>query len=433
MKKLSHKRVVDASLFQSFIYSIQWNAIATITYHLLYALHHVLLYRFLPLDQYGLIGALLASTYLAVSVTNCGLNESLGSFFRDATQSRSHFIKLVILPIIATFLLSCILCALVFFIHIPIPSSVRWQLMLLFIAESVKKPLIYTLQLFFANRSIAAVEITTISTYMSIVWGTFLYNSAQLTVPFLIGALALIIALSLFILSFMLLVHFFSLAQVTDQPFVSNTKIVTTRAFNWFVQVVRSFYSINGIITLISSRFGLYQTGNITFTCTILYSLLTMSRKVFGMTSFALFAQENNEHVFSQALRFFTKIALRAFALLTALLIITQFFTATPIHALLIALLVYFESWFFIYESFYITHNRSYAIGLALLANASAVVIIAFGHTFFLATPLTLTQLLMLFFVARILTLSALVKGAPELRPTFLSFFTRKKNLAHQN
>src|SRR3990167_570042 len=168
--------------YKPFLSALFWNAFNVFLYKIILQTHQVCLFYIITKELFGISGTLFSTMYLLISLTNFGFDYSLFAFHRYYITSQNHFKKIMhqsivrILIILAT--AACLLWISQNFTHVPqvafitqyLTPALTFLLIFIFITESLKKSCELFAQLSFLNKTITLVEITTLFTYISMVW-----------------------------------------------------------------------------------------------------------------------------------------------------------------------------------------------------------------------------------------------------------------------
>jgi hypothetical protein len=402
--------------------SIYWNSFESISYQLILCTHQVALFYTLSSEQYGMVGVLFSYLYALGTLSNVGLDTALGSWWAQALQSKANFRRLVIAQLIPQIIIAITLLASFFllypllarfFLLYPLHNSLNYDLLLavglLAILESIKKSLKVCMYLLFANYVVAPTEVLLILLYTAITWSFYgMYGMLSLSTIFIPMLFTTSVSIIVYIKHILTCYNRLGHDSV---PALSRRQISIIRLGNYITQLTHLIFSGNFLIPLFATRFGLPVAGALKFIDTIAYSLGTIMRKVVGTTGQALFTHSKSMGNTIQT-ELFASITNQAYQMLYALLIFfiinstkvnhTTILTIGIGAALLYGLLIITENIFYVYEQFFIAHDKAY---YSAFFNGSS-----FAITYLLLyfTSLSLTTLLILLVLIRMLIMALL-------------------------
>ncbi len=385
--------------------SIYWNSFESISFQLVLCIHQATLFYTLPAEQYGIVGVLFSGIYAIGTISNVGFDTALGSWWSTALASKKGLLYLIILQLIPQVLIAITLASGVAIFY-PFSNNVEKYLLIvcgiLTLLESIKKSLKVCMYLAFANHIVAPTEVVLVLLYTSTVWSLYImYGALDLVTIF--APMVLTTALSILVYIY----HLAGLYRTAPQEnsYVPPLRhIALIRLGNYTTQLTHLIFSGNILIPLFAHKFGLTVAGSLKFIDNIAYSLGTIMRKVVGTTGQALFAHTKSmEHRIQAEL--FASITNKAYQIIYALAIFflvngTKVNHATIITlgigtALLYGLLIITENIFYVYEQFFITHDKPYYS--ALFNSSSFCITYALLHI----SQLSLTNLLIVLLLIR--------------------------------
>jgi len=312
---------------------MHWNAAASLWYQTLLTLHQLILFYYIPIATYGLIGTLFSFLYLAVFLLNFGLDKSLPSLLITYSESKTAWRKFLIRQVVAQTGLLIIIAGILLLFHQVIGSQLTnslhccaftWTHWLLwtsaFIIESTRKTLKTIAQLAFLNKQTAILEFFSVVFYIGMVWLGIYYYQDIVSIPF--GALCLEALFNVLVLTLLIIGIYRRLPNKADKPSHIPTwrHIIKNRATIYANHVCRLLLSSNFMVSIFAFSFGLVWVSTIKVANSIAAFLLSFFERTFGITSASLLSRvkyathAQKQENFSLALRSFYTI----FFLLTA-------------------------------------------------------------------------------------------------------------------
>jgi hypothetical protein len=355
-----------------------WNFIDSGGSQGLLIMYHIFFRSFAGPTLHGALGCTLSLFYLALVVSNFGLDSTLAPFLERITlskQSFTAFIRKVLVPQLALVsilggILSFavpILTSYLPLLHTFTDSPLTLNLVYLgFVSESIRKTAKYFLQLMFYTRLTACTDLIGMAANLLLmISAAFL---GHLSIPLcwaLITGISLI-QLAIFVLGF---VHIYSTLPhgTADLPPMHKTRLSV-----WALQCLHQLFSGNFLVPVCAQRFGIEQASLLKVLTSISYWITLIAQKVFGISSNALLAHlkshstEIQREAFSY-LSFYFNQALYALLIFLSIngkkLALMQgasgtFVTWSLLYFLLI--LTFFESFFILYEKWYIFEEKTH-------------------------------------------------------------------------
>src|SRR5579871_4111857 len=167
-------------VYAKFIRGLRWNALESVWYQAALAGHQIMLFSLTSTSMFGFIGTVFSTLYLIVTITNFGLDSSLGTFFSYISDSKQAFRRIILPQLLPELFILLALAALFIFVRsllnpylpgtIQLDNLLIGALSILLLSEGLKKTLRTLLQLAFYNTITATVEIITITIYVGTVW-----------------------------------------------------------------------------------------------------------------------------------------------------------------------------------------------------------------------------------------------------------------------
>jgi|SRR5579872_613095 len=351
--------------------SIYWNSFESISYQLILCLHQAAIFYILSSQEYGMVGVLFSTVYAIGSMANLGLDTALGSWWAVALKGKKSFCTLVISQLIPQIIVAVILAITIVYFY-PVDSRIEYSLLFflgaLAVQESIKKSLKICMYLLFANHIVAPTEVLLITIYTAIVWLLY-YWYGTLSLHTIFIPMIVTTTMSILVYAYHLHSIYKDLSNEDTPASISLREIALIRASNYATQLTHLIFSGNILIPLFAHRFGLTIAGSLKFIDTIAYSIGTIMRKVVGTTGQALFAHTKSMEKKVQA-ALFASITNQAYQIIYVLLIFflingTKVNHSTILNigmgaAILYGLLILTENIFYVYEQFFVTHDRAY-------------------------------------------------------------------------
>lgn len=368
-------------LYKSLNHGIAWNTLESVSYQSALIAHQVALFKIVGHAAYGLIGTAFSVLYFIVMCTNAGFNEALSGIFTHATRNKLTFKKLVIPHLIGQLALlisaSCALLALSLYTNTfsVLTPTVTMLIAGLIICEGLKKHLRILLQLAFANKKTASIELATIITYIASVWGWYLWHGS-LSVISVLAPMFATSALSASALVFFALRWYKNLpdSAIESSYSTDHTAIFTNRFFNFINGLQRQLFSGNFLVPFVALQFGPSHAGILKLVSHAAHGVSSIMHTVFGISSAALFARLKHASTIEKR-HAFTLISSRVHHVLLGLAVFCtinhQFlqsisgttYTATHWYAALLVLFMHgAEQFFIVYEALYIAHEQSHIL-----------------------------------------------------------------------
>ena len=334
---------------------------------------------------HGTMSCLLSSLYLLTTLTNFGLDKTLAPFLETFNASKKNFKHFVLTLIIPQSLL-IISCALFFYngLHLLKESvpllkelapyltpSVLIYIALTFIFESLRKTFRTFLQLSFYFELTTIIELFGIAGNLLGVYLLYHFNNLSLLSSW--QTLTYISAAQLIALSLGMLQVYSKLPDGLVSPLSSMLiRFTKTRIFSWALQCLNQLYSGNFLVPICALQFGIESASLMHIITSISYWITLIANKVFGITSNSLLAHVKAQSAETQADAFHYLSAVFNQGLLSVLLflllngkkIATHLYQAPPTVTwslgYFMLLLTFFESFFVLYEKWYILEEDAH-------------------------------------------------------------------------
>lgn len=363
-----------------------WNLFDSVGTQGLLILYHILFRNFFGTELHGRVGCTLSIFYLGIIVLNVGLDYSIAPFLEYFIKSKERFVSFIMWLIVPQlFFLS--VCSLIFYLFFPQLKSIISILKtfgsptntllltmgLTFISESLKRTAKYFLQLTFYTPLTACVEVFGMIAYILFIFLSAL-RGTPITLEFTWQALGVCSLLQLTILTVGIFVFYRTLNNKdhNESPWHDLQKrIVKTRVFAWSNQCINQLFSGNFLVPICALHFGLEQASLMKVLTSISYWITYIANKVLGVTGNALLAHVKTRSLETQqkAFEYISFLLTQAlYSLLIFLLIngrkialLQIAHTANIQWSLLYFMLIisFFESFFIIYEKWYILEEKA--------------------------------------------------------------------------
>lgn len=354
--------------------ALSWNGLEAIIYQLGLLAHQSCLFNVMNKSVYGQMGIIFSMVYLIANLANLGFDTGMGSWWLEATKSKQSFKLLVwyqftpqiMLIFITVFIASQLELVQFFLKDLYLGTAVAT----LCLSESLKKTLLRTMYLSFANRFVALVELLNILTYIALVWWLWYYNGG-LTLLYLFVPMTILSCCVTSIYFYKLWIFFKSLPSIFA-ALPSLRSVASTRAAHWANQLIHLLFSGNALVPLLGLQYGIETAGTFKLVSSIAQSINSILYKTFGLAGHALFChiktsdQKKVQSLFYQLSYSVNQVfyILALFLFVGATRFLKPDMLETPesiasftILALFAAILIS-ESFFSLYESFLMAQNK---------------------------------------------------------------------------
>ena len=404
-----------------FLNAILWNTINVFLYKILLQTHQVCLFYIISKELFGISGTIFSSVYFFISMTNFGFDYSLFSFYQQYSSSQQQFRKLINQYLVRFFVtliivLGCFVFrdflaqfgAINFFVK-NIPPALLPCIASIFVTESLKKSLETLAQLSFLNKSITILEISTIVSYLSVVWCLyFIRGTIDLYGIFIPMMLTSFVELMLLIKRLHSFYKSLPIKNELADKSPHHSSIISNQLVNYINQITKSLFSPNFLILFLAYRLGMVKAGYIKLFTDIIILLYMLLNRCVGTPSGALLSRLPQGTILDQQAikQAFLKITNAYIQLLYALAITIAaaiapcflksscFHPTVTINILLFILAGFIEYIFITYEKMFITQKASKS--LALINAISATCLIASINYFSNTSNLQSSQLTLL-------------------------------------
>ncbi len=407
-----------------FLHAILWNTINVFLYKILLQTHQTCLFYVISKQLFGISGTIFSSIYFLISITNFGFDYSLFSFYQQYSTDQQEFQKLI-KQYVMRFFITCIIVACCFaaqgfLSHVPtisfftdnVPYALMPCLASIFITESLKKSLETLAQLSFLNKSITILEISTIATYLAIVWSSyFVYGTINLYSIFIPMMLTSFIELLLLIKRLYLFYKTLPTTHCSSINFVGPcpttcrsaatshfakasriSAIIANQAVNYLNQVAKALFSPNFLILLLAYRLGMVKAGYIKLFTDIIILLYMLLNRAVGTPSGALLSRLPqgtmlNQQTIKETFLKITNVYIQllyalaitiAAALVPCILKSSCFHPTITISILLFILAGFIEYIVITYEKLFITQNASKTLAMINLGSMLCLALILY-------------------------------------------------------
>jgi len=380
------QKKLNLSYIRQFQIGILWTLFDAVGSQGLLTLFHFLYRSYAGTIEHGALGCIHSLLYLAVVCANVGLDPSIAPFLEEFSLSRKRFRDLLVVVMIPQALLLMLLSIIFFAYFQKIPyflsflsPSLSWYsehlvllLLFIFIAESIRKTMRTFLQLSFYFRYAAFIELLGISINVA---GILVMQFTQTLTFFRTWQLmALSSCVQIAALGICIGQHYRSLSATSEDVLSLKELLLRfskSRFFTWLLQCLNQLYSGNFLVPLCAIQFGI-ESASIMKIITSISSWITLiTRKSLGVTSNAVLAHFKNQDSPSQV-KMFQYLAdifaqsiygLAIFLLINGqkILLLSGQAGKTITWSLLSAVLLVtlFESFFVLYEKWYIFEEDS--------------------------------------------------------------------------
>ncbi len=383
-------------------HGIVWTLIDSLGSQGIVILYHLFFRTVAGASLHGVMGCLLSSVYLLIALTNLGLDKTLAPFLETFSSSQKNFkqflLTLFVPQVILIIFLGTLVGCLVGFMgyssydltkELPLikglvpylTTTVVTYLVLTFIFESFRKTLRTFLQLSFYFELTTIVELFGISANLLAI--VFLYNQGNLTLLTSWQALAYTSLAQLLLLAGGM-VHLYTKLS-TEEKAVSLRELLTrftkTRLFSWALQCLNQLYSGNFLVPICALQFGIESASLMKVITSISYWITLIAKRVFGITSNALLAhvKSRSKETQTQAFHYLSDVFNQGLLSVLIFLLINGRKLGSILYeapaqitwSLLyfMLLLTFFESFFVLYEKWYILEEDAHTyLGFNLLS-----------------------------------------------------------------
>jgi len=402
-------------------YSIAWNALESICYQLILFSHQYATYQVLTGAQYGIIGTCFSLIYLAITISNVGLDYSIGPFFSFAASSRENAWRIIGKPLIVhlcsigTIGIIASQCAP--YIWPTTASMPLIILALIFLSESLKKTVRTLLHCAFKNSLTTLIELMTITSYICSVW-SFYFLGYGLNIYTIFYPMMITSWVSLLVLSIVTYQWYCNLpAQGIIPP--PHRRIIKHRIYSYGSQLSTLFFSTNFLVPLFAWKFGIEYAAVLKLISYFSYFIHTLMYKIFGVSLQACFSALKLEEVGIKR-QFFASITNRLYQILYGIFIFFAInhqqilsLKSMPSHHSL-ALVGYLflmgtliENFLVSYEQLYQTEEKTAYLSILNGVNVAALAILVFSQV--VIDPIAF---LCTFIALRICTIIGIAAGA---------------------
>jgi len=362
--------VNSVTVYQKLVQSIGWNACESIVYHVLYALHQIVLFNTVPYEEYGRISVAFSMLYLAVWILDLGFDTALCPFWFFWSQSKKRVVSFLtynsIPTIIAWILLSIAIMLVGTFHGYHVAPSLRLITSIAIAAEIVRRLSKTILQLLFKNRDIAVAELIFIGSYISCVWSIWAMG-IPLTVYTTVAPLLASSLISALICLTQVLRWYRALAdQSNTDDELHYSRIARFRLYSYGNSMGTLFFSSNFLVPLFGLKFGASHAGLLKLSGSVVHSITIVLQKTFGNACKAILANTRSNNDITQKEAFCT-ITRYLYQLLYGLLIfciinhrfLIHISGAADLHSGILLILFFVIS---LLDNFAITYEKLYEI-----------------------------------------------------------------------
>ncbi len=295
------------AVYAKFIRGLRWNALESIWYQVALAGHQLMLFSLTPTSTFGFIGTVFSTLYLILTVTNFGLDSSLGTFFSSISSSKQAFRRIVLPQLLPELFILCVLALLFIALrsflipHVPatmhLDNLLVGALSMLLLSEGLKKTFKTLLQLAFYNTVTATIEIITITIYVGTVW-TIYSSGYPITLELIFFPMLITSCINTAVLAGAVYLWYATLPEVSANPVPPLAgRILQNRFFNYVTHLSHTLFSGNFLVPLFAVQCGLASAGIFKLVSTIAYTLSCILQKIFGLTTEALLAHVKPLHL----------------------------------------------------------------------------------------------------------------------------------------
>ncbi len=385
-----------------------WGAIESILFHATLTIHNIALFRILPLELYGTVGALFSVCYLMVTIATMGLDSTLGATLGSThTKERVNNVLKQQLLYTITLLSICALIAIGLYQSFII-RHIYLTLVLtgIIFAETVKKSAKALLTVACAFRVTALADLGLITSYITMVWGTYAcgipLTITHLFVPLLLSACGSALYSCIRVYQWYKQLP----ATINATPISSAGR---ARFHSFFTQFAHLAYSGNILVPLVASTMGLAHAGILKLISSCIHSAIIVIERTFGITSTVLFAHTTNRrYAFSLATQYLIPLTVGGACFMVIFLhkVLSQstLLYAFPFAVAYVGIYVC-SALSLTYERLLLSETRGDVIGLAhavsMLISFCTWILLGMGYMHIL-TCIALARLLYLIIVASV-------------------------------
>lgn len=384
-------------MYKKFISALTWNSINLFVYKIILLVHQIVLFYVIPHDLYGVSGTLFAALYLLIGCTNFGFEYSLFTCFKQYSKDKEGFKQLVLqclLKIVCTILVACIISQIlhttpsaqtVSLFWYQIPKQIISYLLIIFVAESIRKYVETIAQLAFLNKQITIIQVTMIICYVTLVWSSYFIHGMITLGSIFIPMIITSCTETLWILTILYQWHKTLPTTMQDhqKPLCIKNR-AKEQLFNYINQLSKNLFSPNFLMVLIASQVGMPKTANIRLYTNIITLLYMFFNRSVAIPSGALFSSITQQS-FDKTKKLFLTITnsyiqlLYFLAIIIAATTVPQILKHQPesqtISIVLLFILAGFIEYITItYEKLYIVHHKTHQLALINVCSAIAFI-----------------------------------------------------------
>lgn len=366
---------------------VRWNFFGSIMYETTKAIHNFFLFGLMDHATYGLLGSTLSIIYFASKIADFGATSSLPPFFHHIMRNKQTFRRIIgkhyLLPHIPLIIVVAVIATLIYSKHFNTISMgngtvgtehLTILLVLLIIAlECVRYFLRIFLHAAFKSKAVVITEVILFINFVALVWIPYLILGQRLSMLNVLRAH--IIDSSLCVIIFVIILGYFyrslpSSDEPTRRPSIKH--MTATKAINYTLRISRDLFTSNFLTPLFALKCGLGQAGIFYFATIVVNTIQSTIKMSIHYPANGLLSHiKESSHVTKKAA--FSMLCQKLTKLITPIIIFmvinyqgilklghqTSATTTTLAMALILLFITLIESFFLLYEQFYVIEETS--------------------------------------------------------------------------
>lgn len=417
----------------NFFKAITYNIVNIFLYKIILQFHQSALLLATSAMMFGLIGTLFSSIYFLISITNIGFDYFIISYHDRYTESQQNLKKLIPIFIARIVTIAFVIVALWtinnYYKLCPVTNILDHTtpqllaiIVIIFIAESIKKSLDALAQMSFLQKSISIFDISTLLIYVAFVWiSYFIHKEISLYIVFI--PMALISILECYLLA-RAVISFYDKLPISSSTSTPNAnEIIKHQAVNYINQITKALFSPNFFIIILACNLGLSKAGHIKIFTDVVVLLYMLLNRSFGLPTAALFSSITRQakidpdqknilysiDVFKRITNWYIQFLYAIGTVIITLLVsfygINNYFSSSVVFNVLLFVFAGFMEYLLItYEKWYLTQGKSW-----ILAVINSINLVLYGFLFLVSSHIDTNFILLPIIILRSLVVGAII------------------------
>ncbi len=366
------------NISNKFHLGVRWNLAGSIIYETIKAVHNFFLFNLINQATYGLLGSTLSIIYFSSKIADLGATSSLPPFFHYIMRNKQTFTRIMLkhylLPHLPLVLLIATGSAIIYTNQFISSTTITIAIPIIISFEVVRYFLRIFLHAAFKSKAVVIIEVGLFMIFVALIWLPHILFGMPLTIKniLMVHIFDSVTCVAIFLVVLARFYHSLpSTAEPTSRP--SIKRMTATKIVNYLLRISRDLFTSNFLTPLFALKCGLGQAGIFYFATIIVNTIQsTIKMSIHYPANGLLSNLKESPHITKKAA--FSMLCQKLTKLLTPIIIFlminhqfilslskktTNITTNTLAMILLFLLITFIESFFLLYEQFYVIEEAS--------------------------------------------------------------------------